>query len=226
MDGTLVDSNPAHAAAWVDALGEHGYRVPFERVLPLIGMGGDQLLPRVVNGLQKSSPEGAQIAGRKKEIFKASYWPKLRPFPRVRELVERMQAEGMVVLVASSSSKRDVHKLMELAGIDDLVPHATSAEDAKRSKPAPDIVIAALEKTGKPAGRTLMVGDTPYDIEAAGAVGVGVIGVRCGGWDDEALRGAIALYDDPADLLANFDTSPLAANGSNRVSAALRARPE
>ncbi|MFO7321428.1 MAG: HAD family hydrolase [Chloroflexota bacterium] len=212
MDGTLVDSNPAHAAAWVEALREHGYDVPFEDVLPLIGMGGDQLLPRVTNGVQKHSPEGMKIADRKKQIFKEKYWPRLRPFPCVRELVEHMQTRGMTVLVASSSTRRDVLKMMELAGIADLV-QATSAEDAKRSKPAPDIIIAALQKTGTPAERTLMIGDTPYDIEAAGAVGVGVIGLRCGGWDDDALRGALAIYDDPADLLANFDRSPLALNG-------------
>lgn len=209
MDGTLVDSNPSHARAWVDALREYGYDVPFETVLPLIGMGGDQLLPMVANGLQKSSPVGAELAARKKVIFHSEYFPHIRPFPGVRELVERMRADGLSVVVGTSSGRHDAERLLAMIGITGLIDSATSADDAKRSKPAPDIVFAALAKTGKPADRVLMVGDTPYDIQAAAPTGVGVIALRCGGWRAEALSGALAIFDSPADLLARYDQSPL-----------------
>jgi HAD superfamily hydrolase (TIGR01509 family) len=211
MDGTLVDSNWAHARAWTDALREHGYDVPYERVLPMIGMGGDQLLPLAANGLQKSSDEGMKVATRKKAIFHETYFPQVKPFPQVRALVERMRQEGLRVVVGTSSGRNDAQRLLEMVGITDLIDSATSADDARRSKPAPDIVLAALEKTGRPAERVLMVGDTPYDIQAAEPTGVGVIALRCGGWQDAHLAGALAIYDSPADLLARYDESPLAA---------------
>jgi HAD superfamily hydrolase (TIGR01509 family) len=209
MDGTLVDSNWAHARAWVDALREHGYEPPYEQVLPLIGMGGDQLLPIVADGLQKSSPLGSAIAARKKAIFHAHYFPQVRPFPGVRALVERMRQDGLAVVVGTSSGRNDAERLLDMVGITDLIDSATSADDAKRSKPAPDIVLAALAKTGKPAARVLMVGDTPYDIQAAEPTGVGVIALRCGGWQDEQLQGALEIYDSPADLLAHYAESAL-----------------
>ena len=209
MDGTLVDSNWAHARAWVDALREHGYNPPYEQVLPLIGMGGDQLLPIVADGLQKASPLGSAIAARKKAVFHETYFPQVKPFPQVRALVERMRADGLSVVVGTSSGAKDAERLLEMVGIADLIDSATSADDAKRSKPAPDIVLAALAKTGKPAERVLMIGDTPYDIQAAEPTGVGVIAVRCGGWQDDQLQGALEIYDSPQDLLAHYDESLL-----------------
>lgn len=209
MDGTLVDSNWAHARAWVDALGEYGIEAAYEDVLPLIGMGGDQLLPIAANGLQKASELGMKVATRKKAIFYEQYFAQIKPFPRVRELVERMRADGLSVVVGTSSGKNDAQRLLEMAGIIDLIDSATSADDAKRTKPAPDIVLAALAKTGHPADRVVMVGDTPYDIQAAAPTGVGVIMVRTGVWDDHQLDGALAIYDSPADLLARYDESPL-----------------
>lgn len=211
MDGTLVDSNWAHARAWVDALHEFDYDPPYADVLPLIGMGGDQLLPLVADGLQKSSERGQKVAARKKEIFHEVYFPQVKPFPQVRELVERMRHDGLSVVVGTSSGKNDAQRLLDMVGITDLIDSATSADDAQRSKPAPDIILAALEKSGLPAEKVVMVGDTPYDIQAAEPTGVGVIALRCGGWSDENLAGALEIYDSPADLLAHYDESRLGA---------------
>jgi phosphoglycolate phosphatase-like HAD superfamily hydrolase len=72
---------------------------------------------------------------------------------------------------------------------------------------------ATLKKLGYPANEVVMIGDTPYDIEAARKVGVGTIAFRCGGWHDADLGGALAVYDGPADLLAHYDTSPLGKQG-------------
>ena len=209
VDGTLVDSNDAHAHAWVDALHEHGYDVPFERVRRLIGMGGDKLLPKVT-GVEKESDLGKKIDQRRQEIFNEAYLPKVQAFPKVRELVQRVQQNGLEIGIASSAKGEELGKLIKVAQVDDLVEHETSSSDADESKPDPDIVQAAIDKLGCPVEYVIMIGDTPYDVEAAQRAGIRVIGVRCGGWDNDGLRGADAIYDSPADLLAHYAQSPLA----------------
>ena len=213
IDGTLIDSNDAHARSWVETFAEFGYDVSFETVRPLIGKGGDKLLAETV-GVEEDSDEGKRMSKRRRERFLADYLPTLRPFPKARTLVERMRADGLTVVVATSANEDEMTPLLERAGVADLVEAATSSSDAERSKPDPDIVKAALDRGGHPARATIMLGDTPYDIEAAGRAGVAVIAFRCGGWwKDEDLAGALAIYDGPADLLAHLDRSPLAGNG-------------
>jgi HAD superfamily hydrolase (TIGR01509 family) len=208
VDGTLVDSNDAHIQVWVDALAENGHPVPREKVQRLVGMGGDNLLPAAA-GIEKESPEGKKIAGRRAELFKTRYLPHLKPFPRVRELLEKMCEEGLQLVVATSSPADELEVLLDRAGVADLLEDRASASEAESSKPDPDVVHAALRKLGLPPGETLMLGDTPYDIEAAGKAGVGTIALRCGGFSDRDLAGAMAIYNDAADLLARFDKSPL-----------------
>ena len=208
MDGTLIDSNAAHVNAWVEALKEHGHEVSEQDVWPLVGMGGDNLLPAAV-GIDKESEEGKKISERRGEIFRERYLPHLKPFPGVRPLLERMRGDGLRLMVASSSPKDELQKSLETAGAADLVEGFTSASDAGRSKPDPDVVKTALDKLSLSAAEVVMLGDTPYDVQAADKVGVGVIAFRCGGFRDEDLREALALYDGPADLLARYDDSPL-----------------
>jgi len=214
-DGTLVDSNDAHAHAWVEAFSEHGYEVPFERVRPLIGMGSDMLMPEVV-GLGKETPEGSAISERRGEVFKSRYLPHIEPFPEVRALLERMKGAGLELVVASSAEEDELAALLEIAGVTDLVSEQVSSSDAEASKPAPDTVRVALERLHCPPDKVLMIGDTPFDLEAAKKAGVGVIALRCGGWGDEDLTGAVAVYDDPADLLRHFGTSPLGTQTSRK----------
>ena len=208
VDGTLIDSNDAHAHAWVEALEEFGIKVAFEEVRPLIGMGGDKLMPEVA-GLSEETPEGKQIGKRRSEIFKERYLPYLKPFPKTRELLRRMRDDELKLVVASSAKEDELKSLLKIAGADHLIEEKTSSDDAENSKPDPDIVKAALDASGLSADEVVMIGDTPYDIEAASRAGVRTIAFRCGGWDDENLRGAIAIYDGPADLLEHYDSSPL-----------------
>jgi phosphoglycolate phosphatase-like HAD superfamily hydrolase len=202
VDGTLVDSNDAHARAWVEALAEHGRAVAFGAVRRLIGMGGDKLLPRV-SGLAEDSPEGERISARRRTIFLERYLPTLRPFPCVPELVARMRS-------ATSAKRSELEPLLAIAGVPELAADAVSSDDVDRSKPDPDVVAAALARAGCVPEEALLVGDTPYDIEAAARSGVGTIALRCGGWSDAELAAALAIYDAPADLLARYGTSPLA----------------
>jgi HAD superfamily hydrolase (TIGR01509 family) len=208
IDGTLVDSNDAHARAWVQALAEAGRDVPFETVRPLIGMGGDKLLPKVC-GLDAAAGEGKRVSERRGEIFLAEYLPRLRPTRGAKELLERLSERGLRLVVASSAKKGELDPLMRLCGADRVCESATSSDDAEASKPDPDILHAALQSLGMPAAQAVMIGDTPYDIEAARRAGVRVVALRCGGWGDADLQGATAVYDDPADLAARLDDSPL-----------------
>lgn len=212
VDGTLVDSNDAHARAWASALVEEGFSVPFERVRPLIGMGGDKLLPEVT-GLPEDDPRAKRAGERRGEIFKARFLPSLRAFPRTRELLLRMRETGLKLAVASSAEPDELKALLRIAGAEDLVVGASSADDVGRSKPDPDVVHAALGRLALDPAQVVMIGDTPYDVEAAARAGVRAIAFRCGGWDGERLRGAIAVYDGPADLLARLDGSPLVRSG-------------
>ena len=207
VDGTLIDSNDAHARAWVAALHEHGYIVPFARVRPLIGMGGDKLLPGLV-GLDPESGEATRIAESRAEAFRREL-PTLRPTGGARALLELLREEGLERVVATSAQAEEVQSILEQAGVADLIGTTASSGDAEHSKPDPDIVQAALRKSGKTSAHAIMIGDTPYDIQAAKRARVPCIALRCGGWwNDAALADAVAIYDDPADLTARFPSSP------------------
>jgi HAD superfamily hydrolase (TIGR01509 family) len=215
IDGTLVDSNDAHASAWVDAFAAHGRTVAFERIRPLIGKGGDKLLAEVA-GLDEQSPEGRDISEARKRIFKEKYVPALRPTPGAAQLVQWLTASPLRAVIATSAKKDEIRDLLTICDGLALVDSATSSDDADESKPDPDIIVAALRKAGAPPDRVLMLGDTPYDIEAAARAGVETVALRCGGWGDEQLREALAIYDDPAHLLDEIDASPLVSGWRQR----------
>jgi phosphoglycolate phosphatase-like HAD superfamily hydrolase len=123
-------------------------------------------------------------------------------------MVERFEAEGLRRVVATSAGRDDLALLLKQAGVADLMEECTSSSDVENSKPDPDIVLAALELSGAPADEAVMIGDTPYDVEAALRAGIRIIALRSGGWGDSDLTGAIAIYDHPADLLRNFHETP------------------
>ena len=209
VDGTLIDSNDAHAQSWSDALREFGRDIPAAQVRPLIGMGGDKLLPRFL-GVAADSPQGEEFSERRGRIFREQYVPRLRPTRGAKELVLRLRHEGLALVIATSAQEEELEVMLRQVGLDDLIPQKTSADDAERSKPDPDIVRAALDKAGVAADAALLLGDTPYDVAAASRASVGTVALLCGGWDADALSGAVAIYEDPADLVHHFTASPFA----------------
>ena len=206
IDGTLVDSNDAHAESWADTFAQAGYDVPFAVVRPLIGMGADKLLPRTI-GVSSESEIGKKLTELRSEIFRKQYLPRLRPLKGSRELVLRVRADGLKAIVATSAKDKQLKGLLEAAEVEDLMEEKATSSDAKRSKPDPDIVHAAIEESKIPPTQLLMIGDTPYDIEAAAKARVSTIAFRSGGWKDADLKGAAEIYDGPADLLALYDSS-------------------
>jgi HAD superfamily hydrolase (TIGR01509 family) len=216
VDGTLLDSVEAHAQAWAEALAENGVTVAVETIRPLVGMGGDKLLP-AVSGIESESDRGKRISERRGDVFRSRYLPHLRPFPMVRPLLEAVRERGLRLVVATSASKDDLGGLLERAEIKDLVDTCASGDTAERSKPDPDIILAALRLGRVPPEHGMMLGDTPYDVEAGARAGVPCIGLRCGAWDEKGLAEAIAVYRDPADLLRHLDESPIGQRAGGRT---------
>jgi len=205
VDGTLVDSNDAHARAWVETLSTFGIERDVAAARRLVGMGGDKLLP-ALTGIAADSDLGREISKQRSEHFRRTYRDGLRPFRDTRALFLALRGRDVRLGVASSSNAEDLQRLLEIAQVADLVERRASADDADRSKPDPDIVHAALARLGHPKhARVSMVGDTPYDIEAAQKAGITAIGFRCGGWSDAELAGAAAIFDNPADMHAQLD---------------------
>jgi len=199
VDGTLLDSNDAHAQSWVETFKRHGLHIPFERVRPLIGKGGDKLLPELT-GIDAESPRGKAMSDERRALFLEDYLPGLDPTPGARQFVQALKAHGARIVIATSSNEKELGPLLEQARVADLIERATSSDDGA-SKPDPDIIRAALAEASLAPAEAVMVGDTPYDIEAAARSGVKTIALRCGGWwTDAALAGAAAIYDDPAAL--------------------------
>jgi HAD superfamily hydrolase (TIGR01509 family) len=208
VDGTLIDSNDLHAEAWRVVLDEAGFHLPFERIRGLIGMGGDKLLPALTN-IASESAQGKALSERRTALFLREYVPRVRVLPGARALVDRIRAAGQQPVVATSANVPELSALLARAGLSDLLTSATTSDDAESSKPDPDIVQAALAIARVKPTEAAMIGDTPYDLKAAARAGVMFLGVRSGGYDDHALRGARAIYEDAAELVARYDGSPL-----------------
>jgi HAD superfamily hydrolase (TIGR01509 family) len=213
VDGTLIDTVDLHARAWVEALQHFGIRSSFEDMRLQIGKGGDQVLLGLLPPAELAR-RGEEIQEFRGDLFNRKYLSEARPFPAVRELFERIKASGQRIVLASSGKADEVARYKEVAGIADLIDAATSSDDAERSKPFPDIFEAALKQLpGLRPGDVVVVGDTPYDAEAARTAGMKTVGVLCGGFAEDALRtaGCVAVYRDPEDLLQNYERSLLAA---------------
>jgi HAD superfamily hydrolase (TIGR01509 family) len=205
VDGTLLDSNDAHALAWTEALAAHGLVRPLSEVRSLIGMGGDKLLAKLAE-LDADSDLGKSISKRRAAIFAKTYLPRLRAFPGARALLERLRDRGIARVVATSAPGAELDALLDQADLRDLVDDAATSTDADRSKPDPDILQAAIARTSASPAEIVMLGDTPYDALAAHRAGVRAVGVRCGGWGDAELARCERIYDDPAAILDDPDS--------------------
>jgi HAD superfamily hydrolase (TIGR01509 family) len=213
IDGTLVDSVDLHAQAWKETFREYGKNIPYEQVRSQIGKGGDQLLP-VFFSHEELDEFGEEMQAHRSKLFKREFLPRVKPFPEVRELFLRLKDDGKRLALGSSASDEELKAMKKIAGIEDLLEAETSAEDAEKSKPEPDIFQAALAKLGDDIApsEVIVVGDTPYDVMAAAKAKLRTLGVLCGGFSEEDLdaAGCIGIYRDPADLLARYNETIIA----------------
>ena len=211
IDGTLIDSVDLHAKAWQETLQHFGHDLPYDRVRHEIGKGGDQLMPALMPQGEVDE-RGEEIESHRSAHFKKEYLASVTAFPDVRALFERIKSDGRRIVLATSADKADVEAYKSIADIGDLIEAETTSDDAERSKPHPDIFDAAMGRLeGVSRDDAIVIGDTPYDAEAAGKAGLRTIGMLCGGFPEAELRaaGCFAIYRDPADLLARYADSPL-----------------
>ncbi|MBD8547755.1 HAD family hydrolase [Sphingomonas sp. CFBP 8760] len=211
IDGTLVDSNDHHVIAWEEAFAGIDARFDRQTIHDQIGKGTDMLVPTLLPDLDEEAQSALGEAHGK--VFKARFLNEVKPFPGAHDLLRRVHAAGLRVVLASSASEQELDHYLDLLGARELVAETTSADDVENTKPAPDIFATALRKIGSPPPHeVIVVGDTPYDLEAAAKCGITAVAVRSGGFADDALTqaGAVAMYDDVAALLRDYDRSPLA----------------
>jgi phosphoglycolate phosphatase-like HAD superfamily hydrolase len=211
IDGTLVDSNSLHAESWRRTFEHFGFEVGLDEAWTQIGKGGDQLIPVFVPAKERKRLEDS-INRFRSRLMKDEYMRRFVPFAHARELLMRVGESGKKILLATSAKAEDLKFYKQLLRIEDLVDEEATSSDAKKSKPAPDIFAAALEKAQIHAEDAIALGDTPYDAEAAGKLGILTIGVTCGGWkrSDLLAAGCAEVFRDPEHLLSEFARSALA----------------
>lgn len=206
VDGTLLDSNYFHTVCWWRAFQDGGEDIAMARIHPLIGMGSDMLQQTLLG-------EEREDLSEIHSTYYAPYKELLHPFPRAAELLAEVAKRGAQVVLATSSKEKDLDDLLAAIGADDgVIGDVVHGDMVGSSKPAPDIFAVALDRLGLDPGRTMVVGDTGWDLEAARKLDLDVVSVLTGGWTRADLegRGAVAVYDDAADLLEHLEDSPLA----------------
>ncbi|MEU4558084.1 HAD family hydrolase [Actinoplanes sp. NPDC023936] len=210
VDGTLIDTTYLHAVSWWEALRQHDRDVPMALIHRGIGMGSDKLLDHLLGEVRDTSDDERMTTAH--DVLYGAWWERLRPLPGAADLVRAVAARDLAVVLASSAREPELKQLRRVLDADDVIAAATSSADAEESKPAPDILRAALEQSDVDPERAVYVGDSVWDVQAAGKLGMPCIGLVCGGTSAAELRdaGAVATYQDPADLLRDLDTSPIA----------------
>ncbi|QDY90124.1 HAD family hydrolase [Arthrobacter sp. UKPF54-2] len=214
VDGTLIDSSYLHTLAWWQAFRQAGYDVPMAGIHRSVGMGGDRILDRLLPA-DRDTDADADILTSQAAVF-STFWPALRRLDGARALLAQCHDSGLAVALASSARDRDLEILRAVIDADAYIHAATSSADAKESKPAPDILAAALDAVGVAAENAVYVGDAVWDIYAAGALGIPAIGLTCGGTGEAELReaGAVEVYESPRALLDNLAGSAIGALAS------------
>jgi HAD superfamily hydrolase (TIGR01509 family) len=210
IDGTLVDTNYHHAIAWYRAFRQSEIVLPIWRIHRHIGMGGDQLVGALTDE-ETERERGDEIRAAEKTLY-FELIDEVEPMEGARELIEELKRRGHTVVLASSAKDDEVEKYLDLLDARELADSWTTSADVKETKPQPDLVNSALERSGGSADEAVMVGDTPWDVHAAENAGVKTITVRTGGFGDDELRdaGAIEVYESVAELRSKLDQTPLA----------------
>jgi HAD superfamily hydrolase (TIGR01509 family) len=211
VDGTLVDTTYLHAVSWWEALRQRDADVPMAEIHRAIGMGSDKLLDHLL-GVKRDRSRDDEISTAH-DVLYGAWWERLRPLPGASDLLRAVAKRGLAVVLASSAKEAELTKLRRVIGADDVISAATSSSDAEESKPAPDILRAALDQSDVDPRRAVFVGDSVWDVEAAARLDIPCIGLTCGGSSAAELTeaGTIANYDNPAALLAALDDSAIGA---------------
>lgn len=209
IDGTLVDTNYQHALAWFRAFRGEGIVLPIWRIHRHLGMGGDQVVAALTDE-RTERDRGERIRAAEKEVY-FELIDEVEPMDQARELISDLRGRGHVVVLASSAKAEEVDHYLDLLDARELAHAWTTSADVESTKPAPDLVHAALERSGGRAEEAVMIGDTTWDVRAAEKAGVGTIAVRTGGFGVDELResGALVVFESVAELRERLDETPL-----------------
>ena len=208
IDGTLVDTNYQHAIAWYRAFRAHEIKLPIWRIHRHIGMGGDQLVEALTDA-NTERDQGDDIRAAETERY-FELIDEVETMDQSRELIEDLKGRGHTVVLASSAKQDEVDHYLDLLDARELADAWTTSADVERTKPAPDLVSAALERSGG-SSNAVMVGDTPWDVEAAKQVGVQTLTVLTGGFSEQELRdaGALDVFESVGELCRRLESTPL-----------------
>ena len=211
VDGTLIDTTFLHTTMWWQAFRYAGLTVPMARIQRAIGMDSQHMLDHLLGG-ERDRRADERLSAAHGALF-AQYWPALTPFDAAAHVLRACKRRGWSVVLATSAHQEELAAMLGVLDADAVIDAVTGADDVSSGKPAPDLVEQALERAGVPAERAVFVGDTRWDVEAAGRAGVPCIGVLSGGWSRAELRdaGAAQVFESVGDLLAKIDASLLAA---------------
>ncbi len=209
VDGTLVDSTYLHAVTWWEGFRAGGHDVPIAQIHRAVGMGADRLLDHLL-GTERDRSRDELVRAVHAERY-APYLSQLRPLPGAANLLRACHERGQRVALATSATPEELTAMRRVLAVDAAIDGATSSGDAERTKPEPDIVEAALRLLGRSTAQAVYVGDSIWDIAACAKLGLPCVALTCGGTARAELAGAgaVAVYEDPADLLAHLDDSPL-----------------
>lgn len=196
VDGTFVDSNLAHAQSWHEALKEAGIETSYQAVRDNLGLGSDSLISRI-GKLQLKSKEAQRVREIRREIFHQRYLKTIKPFPSAQQLMQELNREYKIFVV-SSATEEDLHALLKQAGLLPYIEGHVSANDITNAQSP---IQVAIEKIQLPASKLMMIGSSPYAVDAAEECGIKTIAFTCGGWRERDLQDALAVYKDPDDLL-------------------------
>ena len=210
VDGTLIDTTYLHAVSWWEVLRQHDRAVPMAEIHRAIGMGSDKLLDHLLGADRDRSDDEEMSTAH--DVLQRAWWGRLHPLPGAAELVRAVAGRGLAVVLASSAQADELTHLRTVLDADDVITAATSSSDAEQSKPAPDILEAAVRRSGVDPARAVFVGDAVWDVEASAKLDIPCIGLTCGGTSAAELReaGAVVTYADPAELLRELERSAIA----------------
>src|SRR5687768_15554444 len=216
LEGTLVDTREASTLSWLVALHDGGHDVSIDLIRHLSGVTPDELL-RIVSGVKADSPEGREILRQQDRIFRMWYLPRILPFVGARRLLQRMKSDGLRVVALSGGSADAAPELVRASGVADLLDDVVAADGEPRDAVLNEVITSVITLCGCKREGVVLVGDSPYDVSAGERAGIDVIALRCGGWTDASLQGAVAVYEDHVHLLSQFQTSPLGSLGTMRA---------
>ena len=217
LEGALVETREASTLSWLVALHDGGHDVSIDLLRHLSGISSAELL-RIVAGIAADSAEGRDILRQQDRIFRTWYLPRILPFVGARRLLQRMKSDGLRIIALSAGSADAAPELVRATGVADLLDDVVAADGESRDAVLNDVITSVVAFCGCKRDGVVLVGDSPYDVSAGERAGIDVIALRCGGWTDASLQGALAVYEDHVHLLSQFQTSPLGSLGSMRAS--------